>query len=564
MRIKEVEIENFRGIRSIKIPLDKLTVLIGENNCGKTTILDSLRIALTRGYMVKRGNPFSDYDYRLSSPELSPEDADPISITIHFAESQPDEWPEEIIQKLTGIIQLDESGLNHIWLRLGSKYNAETRTFDARTFVLNSNGEEMVRLNTEINTLLRLSPIFSLSSLRDASQEFTKRGQFWKSFLQSFRLPPEEQGMIEEQLLQVNNLVIEKSEGLSGVVSSIANARRHVPLSDDPVQIEAVPTRIFDILGNLQVHLKSQDGVKIPIYRYGEGTQSIATLLLFQAFATENLTREHQPESTPILTLEEPEAHLHPSGIRSVGALLENMLGQTLVASHSGDLVSRVPITSLRRLYKCGNETKVGLISKGTFSEREIEEINYHVRMAKGHYMFSRVWLLVEGKSELFILPGLFDLLEIPWETTSLVEISQVSQKGVPLARFAEALGIKWSAMLDNDTQGQGIASKFRKEFSADDTNNQIVVLENKNIEQEFWFNGFDDFFQKLAPKAHVESVLSTQNDPKIQAKEIIGSAGGKTEIALALAEEIRERGVESIPSKILAVVNHISQMSGG
>jgi putative ATP-dependent endonuclease of OLD family len=100
------------------------------------------------------------------------------------------------------------------------------------------------------------------------------------------------------------------------------------------------------------VLISSTEGAKIPLFRHGEGTQSLAILMLFQAFIASKLSNTFAPESMPILALEEPEAHLHPSAIRCLAQYLEEISGQVLVTTHSGDLVSRVPILSIRRLYK--------------------------------------------------------------------------------------------------------------------------------------------------------------------------------------------------------------------
>ena len=39
MKLKTVHIENFRNIDELKLDLESLTVLVGENNIGKTNIL---------------------------------------------------------------------------------------------------------------------------------------------------------------------------------------------------------------------------------------------------------------------------------------------------------------------------------------------------------------------------------------------------------------------------------------------------------------------------------------------------------------------------------------------
>ena len=88
MKLAEITIENFRGIRSLHLPLDGLTVLIGENNTGKSTVLEAIRLVLTRGFGVRRDGRFTEYDFHLKDASATPQTADPILITLHFAEEK--------------------------------------------------------------------------------------------------------------------------------------------------------------------------------------------------------------------------------------------------------------------------------------------------------------------------------------------------------------------------------------------------------------------------------------------------------------------------------------------
>ncbi len=72
MFLIKVAIENFRGLKSLTLFLDKTTVLIGENNCGKTSILEAIRLCLSRAV---RGSPFEDQDHHLGSSGAAPGDA---------------------------------------------------------------------------------------------------------------------------------------------------------------------------------------------------------------------------------------------------------------------------------------------------------------------------------------------------------------------------------------------------------------------------------------------------------------------------------------------------------
>ena len=42
-RISHIEIKNFRACLSVFLPLDDFTPLVGQNNVGKSTILESLK-----------------------------------------------------------------------------------------------------------------------------------------------------------------------------------------------------------------------------------------------------------------------------------------------------------------------------------------------------------------------------------------------------------------------------------------------------------------------------------------------------------------------------------------
>lgn len=573
MKLIELKIRNFRGIRSLDLSLDVLTVLIGENNTGKSTVLEAIRLVLTRGFGVRRGGQFTEYDFHLKDATATPQTAEPISITLHFAEEQEGEWPDAVVQQMSEVIQLD-AGLNHIRLQAKGSYQSESGSFETKWAFLNSGGVELVLKNaTPLNLISRFVPLFFLSALRDASQEFGQRGQFWSGFLKSIQLPDEQREKIEEMLREVNTSVIGANAGLTDVMKKIADAGRLVPLdAADPVALEAIPTRVFDMVGKIQVHLKSSQGAKLPLHRHGEGTQSLAVLMLFQAFAAANLAEAYTPESIPILTLEEPEAHLHPSAIRSLGSFLETMTGQILVSSHSGDLVSRVPVMALRRLYKHNGETKVGRVESGVFTDRELQAIDYSIRLARGHYLFSRCWLLVEGESDFHLMPLLFELMGLSQDQVSfsVLEISQVINKGEPLIRFAKALGIQWFLMADGDSAGNDYVNRAKNHLAAgENISDRARTLTRADIEHEFWHNGYDDFIENMVTNTRkdqiaIEAAGDDVKKTKLLIKAAIKQSGGKPAFAQVLVNEVRQRGVGSIPQTIRNIIARVVQLAGG
>ena len=80
MKLTTVEIRNFRCIKNLTVDLDETTVLIGENNSGKTAFLEAIRICLERLRGRGRG-PFNEYDYHLFDEGSAPADSEPIPNT---------------------------------------------------------------------------------------------------------------------------------------------------------------------------------------------------------------------------------------------------------------------------------------------------------------------------------------------------------------------------------------------------------------------------------------------------------------------------------------------------
>lgn len=574
MKLVEIKIENFRGIRSLQLPLDGLTVLIGENNSGKSTVLEAIRLVLTRGFGSRRSGRFSEYDFHLVDENATPQTAQPIKITLHFAEEKENDWPDAIIQQMEGALQVDTTGLYHAWLQVEGTFDPATASFETRWVFLNLSGAELILKNaTPFNLISRFVPLFFLSALRDASQEFGQRGQFWSGFLKSIQLPDDKRDELEKMLQEVNTAVIGANMGLVQVAQKIADARRLVPLdSTNPVVLEAIPTRVFDMVGKIQVHLKSISGAKLPLHRHGEGTQSLAVLMLFQAFAASNLAEAYAPESTPILALEEPEAHLHPSAIRSLGAFLESMTGQILVSSHSGDLISRVPVKTIRRLYKNNGETKIGRVESSHLSPREIQAIDYNIRLTQGYYLFSRCWLLVEGESDFHLMPLLFEVKGHSQDQVSfsVLEISQVIDKGEPFIKFANALGIQWFLMADGDAAGSDYVSRANSHLATgENLVDRARSLAHLDIEHEFWYNGYDNFIRSMVTTTR-QATISTEaagdvaKETKLLIKAAIKQADGKPAFAQALATEIRKRGASTIPQTIQDIIARVVQLAGG
>ena len=291
-----------------------------------------------------------------------------------------------------------------------------------------------------------ISATYYLTAIRDATRHFDAKGPFWRPFLQDSELSVEKKLEIEEKLQEVNDLVVSSHASFEQVQDGLRRVQSVVPLgTGEAVSIEAVPGRMFDMLAKAQVQLGTTTGAKIPLRRHGEGTQSLAVLMLFSAFL------EAQAEGAPVLALEEPEAHLHPSAIRALGELVRRFAGQKLISTHSGELLAETEVGDICRLARTSNGIKAFRVPSGLLSPEETRKFNYHIRRARGELLFARCWLLVEGETENWVYPAAARALglNLHREGVRVVEFRQ-SDVGM-FAKIANALGIPWYCVGDDD-----------------------------------------------------------------------------------------------------------------
>ncbi|HWZ43470.1 MAG TPA: DUF2813 domain-containing protein [Candidatus Saccharimonadales bacterium] len=131
MHLTSLKIENFRGFKQVFLDFDRTTVLIGENNTGKTSVLDAMRLCLGR-QLSRRSNPFEDHDYLLETEKSRPGDAGALAITLEFSESRVGEWEVDLVQALGDVIAIRTTGagdLRRITMRVTSTFNTSAGDF---------------------------------------------------------------------------------------------------------------------------------------------------------------------------------------------------------------------------------------------------------------------------------------------------------------------------------------------------------------------------------------------------------------------------------------------------
>ena len=90
MHVTRLLIQNFRSIRELDLVLSSTSVIIGENNAGKSAVLDALKIALGRRWGRSGQTGFTEYDFPFQRDAGEPRPQ--ILIKVWLSEARVDEW----------------------------------------------------------------------------------------------------------------------------------------------------------------------------------------------------------------------------------------------------------------------------------------------------------------------------------------------------------------------------------------------------------------------------------------------------------------------------------------
>ena len=458
-----------------------------------------------------RGCAFDNYDFHLQDADSEPSTAPAISIRLTFVEDIPGTWNKQQIGILNRakILQIDMNGCACIMLKVGAKFDTVTQEFIHNWEFQNLTGEPLPTSSDSAISIFQNNVLYYyLSALRDSARHFDTKGIFWRPFLKEFKLTKEKRAEIEVKLGEVNRLIISSHDNFSQVVEKLNEIKEVVSMAggDNLVSIDAVPGRLFDMLAKAQVNLNAGTGAKIPVGRHGEGTQSLAVLTLFNAFL------QAWNSGTAIVAMEEPEAHLHPSAVRALWKLIERIPGQKIISTHSGDFLSEVPSDFVVRLDRQPSDTIPRYVREIGLDEKRQRQFNYHIRYSRSELLFARCWILVEGETEMVLLPELARNLGKNLERSG---IRCVAYRQADIGLFisvAEKMGIHWIALTDNDSQGKKDQEKVHKSLGERQVNNVLFVMDEDDIEQHLCANGFSKIYGDLLSRQTQSDIVITKN----------------------------------------------------
>jgi putative ATP-dependent endonuclease of OLD family len=316
---------------------------------------------------------------------------------------------------------------------------------------------------------------------------------------------------------------------------------------------------IYDILGRKPV--QNHKTIQHRDFKHGSAAEKIGQLL-FTAAMLQSGSLMADPSAEPILIIEDPEAHLHPMTLQAVKSLLVKLKWQKIITTNSGSFLSDFPLQEIRRIHrKNGHVNQYGLRPED-LSKEELRRLSYHVRMRLSSATFARCWLLVEGESEIWLLPHIARLLgyDLAMEGVVCVEFAQC---GIPpLIKAARHLGIEWYLLADGDAAGKAYIDTARHFAVQDgeDPFHRCMRFRETDIENHLFCNGYAGVYYEY-------SGIADPNRQKMQARRVIGRAihrNSKPFMAVAIVEAMARSGSPGVPPQLIKLIRNCISLAKG
>jgi len=485
-------VENYRAVRHATLSFDDTTVLIGENHCGMSSLLDALEQVLAGDADAPRFAPFQFHRENAASPASGP-----IRIRLTFAERGAGEWSASEYAPLAPLLPSPQEQPRELQFELTAA--PVTQGESTADWKLQAPGSNAATSDPQLlHWLRRTNPVIRVTAgmLTGHGIEYLSPRDYSG---RATSLPPEMTALVERIESAASALLSGKSTDMDAdLEAGFAAARELIALSAKDLDLSefGLTRSVGEILG---WETDEQRPAPSTAFRAsGSTTERLGILLLIAALlraSPEGLI----PEVDPIWVIEDPEAHLHPMTLASVALLVGHIQWQKIVTTYSGDLLAVVPLRYLRRLTRHDGVVYEHSVGEHALSLEHLRRVTYHLRARHGVATFARLWILVEGESEFWVVPQVARLLgyDFDLEGISCVEFAQCGVE--PLIKVADALGIEWHMLADGDEAGRHYLATARRLVGGRDERERITILRDRDIERCFWHHGYADVYRHHA-----------------------------------------------------------------
>ncbi|HDZ84992.1 MAG TPA: DUF2813 domain-containing protein [Candidatus Moranbacteria bacterium] len=530
MIIKELNIENYRNFTKFKIELRQSTLIIGENNIGKTNLLNALGLIFSNeiSFFKKRMLEVDDINHDAVRKFKKDIAAGVIEVdNIEFPEVRVEVIMQDFNKDQEAVVGdwfIDENfTLAKLTYVFQKKKDLSDWTTEQRKKVqtLSKNKKESEEEYNErkidfvdfplkfydhiiyggSDSTKRADPYFLkmlkmefLDALRDAKKELIASGDYRLLYRILNNREENKFEDLKEKLKELQDKIRENKE-LNSIKNEIADYLKKISLEEveenNTVQFEFSKIEQTELLKKISLVYGNEP---VNVERNGLGRNN----LLYISLILSHLTGLGSSNNVfyRLIGLEEPEAHLHPHLQEHLARNVESEANeslQLLITSHSTHITSNLDIDNTVILFRDNNSKEIKshyILSgfkdtNGKIKAEDLKTIKYlkrYLDATKSTLFFARKIILVEGISEQILIPKLFEMHT--YKTLEKIGCNIVNVNGVAFKHFLEIIKkgyfIKCLVLTDRDTntKTEGRADDLKATYEAD---NNVIKVEISN-----------------------------------------------------------------------------------
>lgn len=545
MKIKTIEIENWRSIKNMTISAQDLMIIIGQNNHGKSNLLSALLFFFGEikhqnlDFFQKTNELFVDIEFS----DLDEQDNTTFQkyitkqgtikvrkIAYLDGSFEYKGW----VQNCTEDYLKEENAVNYTKRETASclpfysdlpatgklskqqiieaQQNYIQKNITNLTFNYELESTHFMGLKSVAKGIF--GEVYFLPALKNAADDFTSKDTsiFSKLLGEVIETMSINNADWQETKQQLNKVFSKFNKYING----IENVGRPKQLSDLEKELSKELqswNAYFDIELNtpdIDSVLKSNasvwidDGTRTDITRKGHGLQRAVTLALIQLIAKRQLQSTSDSETTTrkisksrYFIFEEPELYLHPQAQRVLFDSfvdLSNTGSQVILCTHSSNLINIDKYKSIYIVRKENDQTgsTITQCEDDLFdgSERENWNLSYWINPDRGELFFAEKVILVEGPTEKTIIPALAKQLNVFRHDYTIIDCG--SKDSIPLyLKLLNKFGIKYIAVYDQDHQDS--KNQDAKKTATISTNKILNLIEDKFGQSVAFINDIEE-----------------------------------------------------------------------